>query len=44
MLDPIETKDLTSEDVDDLVLRTRQIMLREVKLISDSGFKAQKSQ
>lgn len=44
MLDPIETKDLTSEDVDDLVLRTRQTMLREVKLISDPGFKAQKSQ
>jgi len=43
-LDPIDTKGLTNEDVDALVLSTRENMLKELKLVSATGVKAEKSQ
>jgi len=43
-LDPIDTKGLTIDDVDALVLSTRENMLRELKLISATGAKAEKLQ
>ena len=43
-MDPIDTEGLTNEDVDALVLSTRENMLRELKLISATGVKAEKSQ
>ncbi|RPB02094.1 1-acylglycerol-3-phosphate O [Choiromyces venosus 120613-1] len=44
VLDPIDTKGLTVDDVDALVLSTRENMLKELKLISTAGVKAEKSQ
>ncbi|CUS12012.1 unnamed protein product [Tuber aestivum] len=44
VLDPIDTKGLTTGDVDALVLSTRENMLKELKLISATSVKAEKSQ
>jgi lysophosphatidate acyltransferase len=44
VMEPIPTKGLKTEDVDGLVLRTRETMLAELQRISTTGVKAQKTQ
>ncbi|PWW77456.1 1-acylglycerol-3-phosphate O [Tuber magnatum] len=44
VLDPIDTKGLATDDVDALILSTRENMLKQLKLISATGVKAEKSQ
>jgi len=43
VLEPIPTKDQDLADIDDLVVQTREKMLKELVLLSEKGPKAEKS-